>query len=145
MINISAMARAIRAMVVRGKLTLSTMGTIRTMIQVSLLAGELKNNVELLLPYGMSALPMQGDALLVAVAALRDHLVAVMVDDPSLRIPDLKLGEFGFRDARGTQIVFRLNQLEVTSPLPVAITAPQVTFSGNVNIAGTLTCPQINP
>jgi phage baseplate assembly protein V len=117
--SLRAIARAVRNMVSRGKLFAAAMAPARTVIQVRILANEAKDGVELLLPYGMSALPTAGDVLLLAVAGLRDHMVALQADDPQLRIKDLQSGEFGFRDLRGTQIVFRQDRLEVTSPLPI--------------------------
>jgi phage gp45-like len=84
--------------------------------------GEVKEGVELLLPPGMSAVPLGGDALLFQVNGRRDHVVA-LVDDPSTRIADLKAGEFGFRDQMGQQVVFRADHLEITTPRKVVITA----------------------
>ena len=144
-----ALGRAIRSMISRGKVVLSAMGTRRTMMQVSILASEVKNGVELLLPYGMSALPAAGDAVLLAVAGLRDHLLALMVDDPDLRITDLGLGDYGFKHRNGTQIVLRGDRLEITATVPVAGSAPSwdltgnVKVSGDLDVSGKLTCPDI--
>ena len=119
----------------RGKLIMSaySAGGRRTMLQGNGLAGETHQGIELLLPYGMSALPVgsTADYLILQVNGVRDHKVAIGADDPALRIPDLGAGEFGFRNARGSQVVFRTNKIEVTAPLDdIDITA----VVGNVNV-----------
>jgi phage gp45-like len=147
--QLNRLANAVRLMVTRGKVVQATAGR-RTTLQVTLLAGEVKNGVELLLPYGRSALPLAGDVLTLQVLGSRDHVVALCADDTSLRITDLQPGEFGDRDARGTQIVYRLDRLEITTPLKVVLNATNdvdVTAGGSVNItaatAVNLTAPSI--
>jgi phage gp45-like len=135
-------ANAVRLMLTRGKALRATLGA-RTFLQVAGLAGETFNRVELLLPYGRSALPLAGDVLILQILGSRDHKVALCADDPSLRITDLQSGEFGDRDARGTQIVYRQNRLEITTPLKIVVTS-----TGDVDVtSGTvvnITAPQIN-
>lgn len=103
----------------RGKLALAGYSPTkaRTMVQLSGLAGGTLQNIELLLPYGRSALPSgnTADLLILKINSL-DHKVALCADDPALRITDLQSGEFGDRDARGQQIVYRLGWLELTTP-----------------------------
>lgn len=131
---------AIRAAVTRGKVMLATFAAVRTALQVALRYGETKDKIELMLPYGMSAIPLAGDVLLLQIGGQRDHAVALCADDPSLRIPDLQPGEFGFRDARQQQIVFRLDRIEVTTPLKLVATITgdcDLTIGGNLNCAVT--------
>jgi len=161
-----SLANAVRGMVLRGKVLRAALNPRRTLLQLGIRGDETKDGVELLLPYGMSALPLAGDALAFAVMGLRDHVVALCADDPALRIADLQPGEFGFRDARGQQVVFRLDRIEVTTPLklvgsiggdldltvggavtaraaswnltgPVAIDG-DVTVTGNITASGTI-------
>ena len=129
-----AVRQVAAVMVTRGKVRRARLGPQRTVLQVSVLKGEVKEGVELLLPPGMSAVPLAGDVLLFQVGARRDHLVA-LVDDPACRIGDLKAGEFGFRDANGQQVVFRADHLEITTPRKVVITATgdvAINTQGNV-------------
>lgn len=149
------LANGVRLAITRGKVLQSSPGR-RTMVQVGLLAGEVKNGVELLLPYGMSALPAAGDVLALQILGSRDHMVVLCSDDTSLRITDLQATEFGFRDARVQQIVFRHDRVEITTPLKVVVTAGgevdvsagskvnvtaatdvDVTATGTVNVAAT--------
>lgn len=129
-------ANAVRLAITRGKVLQSSPGR-RTTVQVALLAGEVKNGVELLLPYGMSALPPAGDVLALQILGSRDHMVVLCSDDTSLRITDLQATEFGFRDARVQQIVFRDDRIEITTPLKVVVTATgdvDVSAGGKVNV-----------
>lgn len=95
----------------------------RTLMQVTGMAGETFQGIELLLPYGMSAIPVGNttDTLIFQANGHRDHKIALSADDPALRIPGLQAGEFGFRDARGQQVVFRLDHVEVTTPQKLVI------------------------
>jgi phage gp45-like len=133
----------LRAMVTRGRVALAVLNPKRTLVQLSGLAEETKDKIELMLPHGMSARPKKGaDLILLQVGASRAHLVALCADDPALRIQDLQEGEFGFRDANGQQVVFRQDKLEVTTPLKLVMT-----ITGNleqtVNGQTILTCNDV--
>jgi phage gp45-like len=68
---IDAIREAVRqvaaVMITRGKVRRARLGPQRTVLQVSVLKGEVKEGVELLLPPGMSAVPLGGDVLLFQV------------------------------------------------------------------------------
>jgi phage gp45-like len=103
------LAAALRSLVSRGKVTAAAIGN-RTLLQVTGLAGEVKQSVALLLPPGYSARPLPGaDVLLLQVLGSRDHVVAVGGDFAGQdAIANLAQGEFGLRHAAtGAQIVFR--------------------------------------
>jgi phage gp45-like len=113
----------------------------RIFLQLTGFADEVHNNVELLLPYGMSARPVgqTADLLVFQVNASRDHKVAIAGADPALQVPDLAEGEFGFRDGAGQQIVFRSDRVEVTTPKKLVVTTTgdcDLTATGNVNVQG---------
>jgi phage gp45-like len=72
-------------------------------------------------PTGFSAMPAVGADVIVFEIGSRDHLVAIMADDPSLRIPGLAPGEIGIRDANGQQVVLRADGVEITGALKVTI------------------------
>ncbi len=87
--------------------------------------------------------------LIFQVLADRGHKVAIGVDDPALRIPGLVGGEFGFRNARGSQVVWRNNEIEVTAPLDnVAVTATEgnvsITAKGSIALAVTAGALTVN-
>lgn len=137
--SLDRLASVARSIVSRGRIVLTVLNPKRALIQVNILAGEVKENIELMLPYGMSANPPAGgDVLLFAVGGSRSHLIALCADDPALRIAGLAAGEFGFRDKNGQQIVFRANGIEITSTLGVTINA-DVTVNGKVTATGEIT------
>ena len=86
-------------------------------LQVSALADETRDDVERVQNYGMSSVPLNGaTVIMVAVAGVRDHLVAVAVDDPRYRPQNLQPGEVCIYTDEGDKIHFkRGNIIEVTT------------------------------
>lgn len=123
------LGNALAAIVSRGKVVGAQRGQ-RNLLQVQLLSGEAADGVEFVAPYGMSALPGQGDAIMLTVGGTRDHKVIIAVDDPARRIRDLAPGEFGFSDGNSS-VVFRSGALEIKTTLPLTIQA-----DGAVNLTG---------
>ncbi|MBU6246472.1 MAG: phage baseplate assembly protein [Xanthomonadaceae bacterium] len=101
----------------------------RPIVTIAMSSGETKT-MELLLPYGMSALPAQGDVLVAAIGGQKDHFVALGADDITKRIGDLAAGEFGFYDGNSA-VVWRGGGLEIWSTLPVTVQS-----DGQVNVTG---------
>ncbi len=112
--------------VTRGKLLSVVTRGGRALAEVALVSGETRSRVEVLQPFGISGLPNAGADLVVLEIGSRDHLVAMMADDPSLRIPDLAPGEFGINVA-GQTIIWRANGLQISG-------APRVTIVGTAEI-----------
>lgn len=139
----SEMERAQRRAVTRGRVTNARTRAGRVIVDMTLLDGETRRGVELMLPTGMSALPAEGaDLVVLEVGANRDHLVAMVADDPANRIEGLAPGEIGLR-AFGQQVIIRADGVEVTDALKITITA-----SGPVDITAdgivTVEAPRIN-
>ena len=129
--SLAGLVNAIRTVVSRGKVRASTVGS-RTVLQVTGLDGEVKQNVELLLPPGYSARPGVGsDVMLLQVLGQRDHLVALAGDAIGDAIPDLADGEFGLRSGTRT-IVFRAGHIEITDPVKVRLVTPLLEVTGAV-------------
>lgn len=118
-----------RRIVTRGKVTAARTRLGRVFVDMDLFDGEHRSNVELLLPTGVSALPVAGaDLVVLEVAGNRQHLVAIVADDPALRVTGLAPGEWAVR-VGDQQVVFRADGLEITDALKITITA-----SGPVSI-----------
>lgn len=118
-----------RRAVTRGKVTAARTRAGRVLVDMELFGGERRRNVELLLPTGVSALPAEGaDLVVLEVAGNRQHLVAIVADDPALRVTGLTPGEWAVR-VGSQQVVFRQDGLEITNALRITITA-----SGPVNV-----------
>lgn len=105
----------------------------RTLMQATGMANEKFQGIELLLPYGFSALPMgnTADVVILQMNGHRDHKVGLGADDPALRITDLQPGEFGLRDMRGQQVVLRRNRIEIT-----AAGGNPVVITGDLHVSG---------
>lgn len=117
-------------MLTRGTIALTKLTKTRALVQVQGLFDETKDGIELHLPFGMSAKPTKGEVILLQLGASRAHLIALLGDDPRLRIPDLQDDEFGFRDVNGTQIVWRKDRLEITTPKKVVVNS-----TGDISVA----------
>ena len=122
---------ALKGMVTRGKVTDTRVGP-RTLLQIAGLDGVTQQVVELLLPPGYSARPVNGaDLLLMQVLGQADHVVALGGDNAGTTINDLAPGEFGLTN--GTQkVVFRGDHLQVTSPSYVLMDTPELRCTGAV-------------
>ena len=126
--------RAVRRAVTRGRLTNARTRGGRVIVDMTMLDGETRRGVELMLPTGLSALPNAGaDLVVLEVGGNRNHLVAMVADDPAQRIEGLAPGEFGMRQG-GQQVIFRTDGLEITGALQITITS-----SGPVNLTADAT------
>jgi phage baseplate assembly protein V len=134
---------SIRNAVTRGKIISSALSSNQkyTLVQVSGLAGDVRQKLRLFLPYGMSALPKGGeDVVRVTVNGSHTHMLVLFADAGALRIVDLQNGEFGWRDYNGQQIVFRNDRIEVTTPLKLVANVSgdlDATVGGDVNLTVT--------
>lgn len=91
-------------------------------LQVTLLEGEVRDDVERVQQYGLSAAPLPGaDAVVLCIGGSRDHPVAIAVDDRRYRPAGLAGGEVALYSnlagaAGGHQITLKADQsIEVTA------------------------------
>lgn len=108
--------------------------------QVSLLAGELRDQVERFQEFGFSSYPKEGaEAVVVFVGGNRDHGLIVGVDDRRYRIK-ISEGEVVLYNAFGD--FFRLyddGRAEIQASARVELTAPLVHVTGDVVVDGDIT------
>ena len=138
------LGNAVASTVTRAKVSTATIGP-RTMLQVTGLDNEVFDDVELLLPFGMVALPVAGsDVMLFQVNGSRDHKVALMGDNTGDVVATLGPGEIGF-SRNGQTVLLRANGVEVVTPLAINLAAPTTTAGGNlvagVGASGTFSTP----
>lgn len=134
------LAQRLQLMVGRAVLQLVNDGTAMQSVQVSLLADELRDNVERWQNYGFTSHPVPGaEAVALSVAGSRDHVIVVAVDDRRYRLKGLAEGEVAIYTDEGDHIVIkRGGTIEVVAATKVQITAPLVECSGNLIVRGTL-------
>lgn len=110
-------------------------------LQITLLADEVRGDVERFQQYGMTSHPHPGaEAIAASVAGNRDHVVVLAVDDRRYRLMGLERGEVALYTDEGDTIVLkRGGVVEVTAGTKVRLVTPLVECSGDVTVAGTLT------
>lgn len=144
----NAMQRALRPMAQRLQLMISRAvvalvgdGTRLQSLQVQLLAGEARSDVERFQQYGFTSHPHPGaEAVAASVAGNRDHVLVLAVDDRRYRLRNLAQGEVALYTDEGDRIVLkRGGVVEVHAATKVRLVTPLVECTGNVTVAGTLT------
>jgi len=135
------LAQRLQLMISRAVVLLVNDGTSLQGLQVSLLADEVRDDVEHFQPYGFTSVPHPGaEAIAASVAGSRDHVVVVVVDDRRYRLRGLAQGEVAIYTDEGDQVVIRRGgTIEVTAATKVLITAPQVQCTGNLQVDGNIT------
>ena len=138
---IERLARRVRLMIGRAVLNLvNDAGGLQT-LQLSGLADETRDEVERVQNYGMSSVPLDGaTVIMVAVAGVRDHLVAVAVDDPRYRPQNLQPGEVCIYTDEGDRILLKrgriieidTDQLIVKAQTKVRFETPLVESTGEM-------------
>lgn len=132
--------QAVRLMVARAVVGLVNDGTQLQGLQVSLLADEVRDDVERFQDYGFTSHPHPGaEAVAVCVAGNRDHALVVAVDDRRYRLTGLAAGEVAIYTDQGDKIVLkRGGTIEVTAATKVRIVAPLVEMTGNLQVDGNI-------
>jgi phage baseplate assembly protein V len=135
------LAQRVQLMVGRAVLRLVNDATTMQSVQVSLLADELRDDVERFQNYGFTSVPFAGaEAVAVCVAGSRDHVVVVAVDDRRYRLKGLANGEVAIYTDEGDHIVIkRGGTVEVLAATKVNVRTPLVECSGDLVVRGTLT------
>lgn len=113
---INPIARRVSLMVGRALLAAASAGGNRQFVQITSLAGEVKDNVEHVQPYGFASRPLNGaQVVFLCVGGSRDHMIAVCIDDPRHR-PPLEPGEAAIWTDEGDIIHLKRDRtIEVTT------------------------------
>lgn len=106
----------IKMMVARGVVTRANTETLMQALQVRLLAGETKDNVEFFETYGFTATPLAGaECIVLFLGGNRSHAIALATPDRRFRPKDLQPGEvsiwaFENGEEGGHRVDFKLGQ-----------------------------------
>lgn len=137
--------RRVQSMVGRGLITRVDDGEGLQRLQVTLLKGEVRDDVQVLGHYGLVSRPLEGgEALILFLQGNPDHGIAVATDDRNRRPQDVEPGESGLWSVHGTEVRLKANgdvlvrvasgaKLEV---LGDARLVGEVTVEGGVNATG---------
>ncbi|MDO4560822.1 MAG: phage baseplate assembly protein V [bacterium] len=107
-------------------------------VQVDVLAGETRANVERVQEYGFTSVPLPGcRALAVFVGGDRSSGVVVASDDIRFRLKNLNPGEVALYTNEGDKLHFKNGRLiEITAAGGVTVNSPAVTVPEGDVIAG---------
>ncbi|HEY9200774.1 MAG TPA: phage baseplate assembly protein V [Gammaproteobacteria bacterium] len=130
--------RRITNLLARGVVRLVDASTFMQSIQLSVLSGELLDNVEHFEPYGFTAHPHAGaEALVASLGGNRSHAVVISIADRQFRLRELAPGEVALYTDEGDSIVLRRgNNIELNATTQVTINSPVAHFSGNITADG---------
>lgn len=109
-------------------------------VQLGLLEGETRDDVERFQEYGFSSVPLAGaEAVALFVGGRRDHGLVVAVDDRRHRPTGLEAGEVALYNNAGARVLLRRDgsieiqaaaRVEVTAGTEIAVDAPSIVLNG---------------
>lgn len=139
------MRNGIANILARGVVALGNSASKLQGLQLRLLAGEVKDNVEHLEPYGFTACPLPGaEALAGFIGGDRSHGVVIVVADRRFRLQGLKPGEVALYTDEGDFIHFKRGRildietvtLNIKATDSVNFDTPLITSTGRIESAG---------
>ena len=134
-----------RNILARGLVALGNSASKLQSLQLRLLAGEVKDNVEHLEPYGFTACPLEGsEALAGFIGGDRSHAVVIVVADRRFRLQGLKSGEVALYTDEGDFIHFKRDRiidietvtLNIKATESVNFDTPLISTTGRIESAG---------
>jgi phage baseplate assembly protein V len=134
-------AGRVRLMVGRCILEAINPGTKLQSVQIQVLAGEVRDNVEHFQPYGYSSVPHPGaEGISLAVGGSSDHKVVICIDDRRYRLTSLQEGEVALYTDEGDKVVLKRGRnIEVTAGTKVTLITPLTVLTGDLDVGGSVT------
>ena len=139
------MRNGIANVLARGVVVLGNSARKLQSLQLRLLAGEVKDNMEHLEPYGFTASPLEGaEALAGFIGGDRSHGVVIVVSDRRFRLQGLKPGEVAMYTDEGDRIHLKRGRiidietvtLNVKATDSVNFDTPLIKTTGRIESAG---------
>ncbi len=140
----ATLSRRLRLLVSRGVVNFVNDSLKQQNLQISMLADETADDVERFQNYGHTSVPPAGsEAIVLSVGGVRQHLVAIAVDNRGARLANLESGDSALYHLEGHKIlltkegVIRIEckKLEVVAD-GIVFDCPQTQFKGNIEIMG---------
>jgi len=121
-----ALARRARLSVARGILNLVNDGTGIQLGQVSLMANEVRSNMERFQEYGLTSNPLPGaEAAVIFVGGERGHGLIIAVDDRRYRLTGLQNGEVALYTDEGDSIILKRGRNVEINTITLTINAQE--------------------
>lgn len=132
--------RRVQGMIARAVLSSIDASTMRQVVKVKLLDGEIADGVEYFEPYGFTGVPTSGDGLALFIGGNRSHGAAICLGGKRHRPTDLQPGETCIYTQDGDEVrIKRGGTIQVTAATKLVIDAPDVECTGNLTAAGEVT------
>ncbi|AGH39025.1 Mu-like prophage FluMu protein gp45 [Bibersteinia trehalosi USDA-ARS-USMARC-189] len=147
---IAPIKRGLQLLVSRAVVSVVNDAYARQNLQLRLQSDEVADDVERFQNYGHYSVPKAGEAIVVSVGGKRSHLVAVVVDDKSVRPAGLIAGDSVLYHLEGHHLRLTENGEAILSckklvietetlgcsATEITFDSPQTTFTGDVDIMG---------
>lgn len=130
--------RRIMNLVSRGVVKLVNSSIKMQSLQVTLLSGEVLDDIEHWEQYGFTAHPKKGaEALAVSLGGNRNHSIVISVANREYRLQGLDEGEVALYTDEGDSIILkRGNNIEINAGTQVTVNSPSLHCSGDINCDG---------
>lgn len=111
-------------------------------VQVVLLDGEARAEIERFQQYGFTSVPLDGcEAIALSIGGSRSHMAVVATDDRRYRYRNLQPGETCIYNQHGDRVHIREDgTLDVVARTKVYVDAPMTECTGNAHVKGNVTC-----
>ena len=107
------------------------------LLNVDLMAGEEREGLEHMLPYGFAHNPHpESEAVVVFPDGDRSYGLVIAVANRQYRLRGLETGEVALYDDQEQVIKLGRDGITLHSPIAIKIDAPDISISGKVNITG---------
>lgn len=128
-------------LLVRGTVVLGNAAKKMQALQMRLLAGEVKDNLEHFEPYGLTSHPLPGaEGIAAFLGGDRSHGIVLVVSDRRYRIQSMKPGEVAIYTDEGDKIHFKRGRiidietqtLNIKASVAVNFDTPMITQTGQI-------------
>lgn len=138
------MRNPIASVLARGVVVLANSARKLQSLQLRITAGEVKDDIEHLEPYGYTSCPKDGAEALVGFFGDRSHGVVIMVADRRFRLKGLKPGEVALHTDEGDYLLFKRGRvievetvtLKVKAEAAVEFDTPVIRTNGRIESDG---------
>jgi len=138
------MRNPIAGVLARGVVVLANSARKLQALQLRIMAGEVKDDMEHLEPYGFTACPLPGAEALAGFIGDRSHGVVIMVSDRRFRLQALEPGEVALYTDQGDRLHFKRGRvieletltLKVKAGTAVEFDTPVIRTTGRIESAG---------
>lgn len=138
------MKQVMAGMLARGVVVLANSARKLQSLQLRITAGEVKDDMEHLEPYGFTSCPLEGAEAVAGFIGDRSHGVVIMVSDRRFRLKGLEPGEVGLYTDEGDYLVFKRGRvlevdtvtLKVKAQVAVEFDTPLIRTTGRIESDG---------